>query len=255
MSKGLFRIGFLGLPAAALTMAIVAACSSDDETATTPDGTDAARDSAIVQQDGSVIGVDSSTLQDAATADSADAAPAPPRLCALYPDTPADASAAEGPRRLYELIAVRALLQAVDSCEIGAVYADEFGDVDLESAPPNPSQITCLGRQLASLAGCFVGGAPLDYNIVNDENGSRCVPTGDASDTIQLGFRNPKTGVTLPYTVKDVDFFIQLTKNAALSTGMTAADAARLEALLQARKSSAATTTGDAGNYSQSSCP
>lgn len=240
MSRGLLRVGFLGLPAAALTLAIVAACSSDDETRGTP-GADAARDTAVVQQDGSVPPTDSSTAPDAKT-DSADAAP--PRLCALYPDTPADAAASEGPRRFYELIAVRALLEAVGSCEIGQNFPD------LEDPPP--SQITCFGKQLASLAGCFVGGAPLDYNVVNDENGARCVPPGGATNTVQVGFRNPATGV---YTIKDVDFLIALTKKAALSAGMTAADAARLEGLLEARKFSAASDAGDAGNFSQSFCP
>lgn len=248
MAKGLLRIGFLGLPAAALTMAIIAACSSDDETASTPEGTDAAGDSAVVRQDSSVA--DSSTnpdvlvIEDASKPDTADAAPLP-RLCALYPDNPADASAAEGPRNLYELIAVRALLEAIDSCEIGNNFPD------LEDPPP--SQITCFGKQLASLAGCIVGGAPLDYNVVNDENGAACVPAaGSPDDTVQLAFRNPATGV---YTIRDVDFMIALTKKAALSVGLSAADAARLEALLQARKFAAASDAGDAGNFSQSFCP
>src|SRR6185295_5065790 len=106
----------------------------------------------------------------------------------------------------YQLIAVRALLEAVDSCEIGNAFPD------LEDPPP--SQITCFGKQLASLAGCLVAGSPIDYKTQNDENGAACVPTVAGNDTVQLGFRNPATS---GYSKRDVDFLIALTRKAALS--------------------------------------
>ncbi|HSO39303.1 MAG TPA: hypothetical protein VLT33_42545 [Labilithrix sp.] len=246
MSKGLFRLGFLGLPVLAASFAIVAACSSDDDTGGTTTQPDAAQN----PLDSSIPRTDSSTpLEDGGPGlDAADAADqfVPPPLCKTYPDNPADASVAEGPRKLYELIAVRALLEAADSCEVGSAF---------QALEDPPSQLTCFGKQLASLAGCLVGGAPIDYNLAEDENGAKCIAVAAGDDTVKAGFRNPATGA---YSNKDVDFLIALTKKAAISTGMPAADAERLRALLAAQRATAAADgggPGDGGTYTQSTCP
>jgi hypothetical protein len=247
MSKGLFRVGFLGLPLAAASFAIIAACSSDDDASrpTTP-----LVDAAQNPIDGSVTPQDGSTpIEDGGTdaADAADAADqyVPPPLCQTYPNNPADASVGEGPRKLYELIALRALLEAADSCEIGQAF---------QALEDPPSQLTCFGKQLASLAGCLVGGAPIDYTIQEDENGEKCVPVVATDPTVKVGFRDPATS---GYSNKDVDFLVALTKKAAISTGMPAADAERLRALLAAQRKQAAGDggPGDGGAYTQSNCP
>lgn len=249
MSKGLFRVGFLGLPLLAGSFAIVAACSSDDDTGATPTSPDAAQSPV----DGSVPRVDGSIdpPPDAGPGlDAADAADqfVPPPLCVTYPNAAADASIAEGPRKLYELIAVRALLEAADSCEIGSA----FQDLEPEG---NPSQLTCFGLQLASLAGCLVGGAPINYAIAEDENANKCIAVAAGASTVKAGFRDPATG---NFSNRDVDYLIALTKKAAISTGMKAADAERLRALLAAQRSTATADgggAGDGGTYTRGTCP
>src|SRR5262249_48947949 len=152
-----------------------------------------------------------------------------PALCITYPNvtTPGDAGASEPDDFLrFDLIALRALLSgetnAAASCQVGT----EFASTD----DPPPSQEDCLGQELAFLAGCA---APTNYQgNALDKNGARCVDDGGV---VRLGFRDPATG---NYTAQDVDFVIQLVRAAALSTGMTSADAERLVALLEAQKGS-----------------
>lgn len=248
MSKGLFRVGFLGLPLLAASFAIVAACSSDDDTGATPTlSPDAAQnpvDGSIPRGDGSI-----DPPPDAGPGlDAADAADqfVPPPLCVTYPNAPADASVAEGSRKLYELIAVRALLEAADSCEIGDAF---------QALEDNPNQLNCFGLQLASLAGCLVGGAPINYAIAEDGNANKCIAVAAGDSTVQAGFRDPAVG---NFSNRDVDFLIALTKKAAISTGMKAADAERLRALLAAQRATATVDgggAGDGGLYTQSTCP
>lgn len=251
MPKRLFRGGLLALPVLAASFSIIAACSSDDDAkpatspATLPDG---APQNAV---DGSIPRSDSSVdpPEDGGPGlDAADAAFVPPALCVTYPNSAADASAAEGPRKLYELIAVRALLEAADSCEVGSAFPD-FED-------PPPSQLTCFGLQLASLAGCLVGGGPINYAVTEDENGAKCIAAAAGAHSVKVGFRDNDSRA-FPYSNRDVDFLIALTKKAALSTGMKPEDAERLRALLAAKRATATADgggVGDGGAFTQSTC-
>jgi hypothetical protein len=245
MANRALRVGFLAAPLAVTLMGLVAACSDDDAT---PSSTvDASVD--VTQPEAGQT--DSSVTPDA-TVDSGDAGvdsttPLPP-LCTTYPnnDLMGDAAAGEGTHARYELIALRAMLSgdpsAIASCEIETGFYD-FGE------PPN--QYECLGLQLASLAGCTVGGAAIDYGIANDNNGDQCAPA--AGEAVKLGFRNPETAGT---TVNDIDYLNELIRLAAISTGMAPADAARLKALLEAERNKlvlADAGAADAG-FSQSQC-
>ena len=204
-------------------------------------------DGSIPRVDGSIIDPPKDGGPGLDAADAADQF-VPPPLCTIYPNAAADASAAEGPRKLYELIALRALLEAADSCEIGAI-------VPADSLEDPPSQLTCFGLQLASLAGCLVGGAPINYAIAEDENANKCIATAAGDSTVKVGFRDPALG---SFSNRDVDYLIALTKKAALSTGMKAEDAERLRLLLAAQRSTATVDgggAGDGGTYTQSTCP
>lgn len=240
MTRVLSRAGLVTVSALLLSFAMVAACSSSDPSTAGPDGSTA---------DGTADGsgnVDTGTATDSGGdagsdtgSDSAEAEA--PRLCKTYPNVSADASPTEGPRKLYELIALRALFAAIDSCEIGQHFLGDLED-------PPPSQITCFGKQLAAVAGCLAGGAPINYATEIDENGERCVLPG--TGVVQIGFRDPATN---GYSTMDVDFMTGLVQKAALSTGMPTADADRLKTLIAAEKSKAA---GDAGpGYTKSTCP
>lgn len=235
------RAALLGVPALAAAFVAIEACSSSDPT--TPPGTDAS--TAETSTDGNTA-TDTSTSSDGGSDATVDtgldggAEAEAPRLCKTYPNVAADASASEGPRKLYELIALRALLEAAASCEVGESFPD------LEDPPP--SQITCFGKQLAAVAGCLAGGAPIDYSAELDENGEKCV--NPATGVVQIGFRDPATS---NYSSMDVDFMLGLVRKAAVSTGMPAADADRLKALITAEKSKAASDAGP--GYSNSTCP
>lgn len=236
------RAALLGVPALAGAFLLIEACSSSDPA--TPPAPDAST-AAETGTDGNTA-ADTSTLTDGGTDAAVDtgldggAEAEAPRLCKTYPNVSADASAAEGPRKLYELIALRALLEAAASCEVGESFPD------LEDPPP--SQITCFGKQLAALAGCLAGGAPIDYSAELDENGEKCV--NPATGVVQIGFRDPATN---KYSSMDVDFMLNLVRKAAVSTGMPAADADRLKALVTAEKSKAASDAGP--GYTNSTCP
>lgn len=234
------RAVLLGAPVVAASFALVTACSSDPSTSPSAD---ASTDTGASADTGTSTdtGTSSDGSTDGGTDAPADAVEAEaPRLCKTYPNVSADASASEGPRRLYELIALRALLDAMGSCEIGQAFPD------LEDPPP--SQITCFGKQLAAVSGCLIGGAPIDYSKEIDENGAACVNV--STGVVQVGFRDPATN---KYSSMDVDFMLNLVRKAAVSTGMAPADADRLKALIAAEKAKAASDAGP--GYTNSTCP
>ena len=241
--KGSRKLGLVVVIASSVAaLALATACSSDPEVTPSPTA-EAGSDSTSTPVDG---GSDTSSQTDAPSDGGVDAAKeaAVPPLCATYKDISADASAVEGPRRLYELIALRALVEAMDSCEIGAHFGGDIED-------PPPSLITCFGKQIAMVAGCNLGGAPIDYAKEIDENGARCVPSAVGANTVQLGFRNPATS---GYSGSDVDYMLSLVRAAALSTGMPAADADKRKALVATQRSNVTDGGPDSG-FSNSSCP
>lgn len=253
MPNRLLRLAFLAMPLVAMAAAFVTACGDDDAAPGPPDAsTDGRTDGTTNVPDGGGGGTDSST--DAPPGDGGvdapgDADAALPALCVTYSnaDVVGDAGASEGTRPRYELIALRALhsgaKNADNSCEISQLFTAAFDP---------PIQFECLGFQLAALAGCTNAGQPLDYKIAVDENGDKCVVDGGAGN-IQLGFRDPPG----TYTGNDVGFLADLIKQAAITTGMSAADAERLKQLYLSQRASVLgpdAGTGDAG-FSNSTCP
>lgn len=257
MANRFLRFGILAVPAAIAATALIVAACSVDEPLDSANGTDASTDSPVTVVDGSrpdtsTSPFDSGTTVDASDAGAdADAAPLP-ALCLAYPNVPTagDAAAMEPPDfPRYMLIALRAIYtgtkNAVDSCEIGPLFPDN-------GIPPEAR--SCLGEHLAALAGCKVGATPVDYSKALDENLFPCT-SADGGPEVQIGFKNPKTST---YTPHDVAFFIDIVRQAALSTGMAVADADQLKALLEAEAVKAGVVKdaggGDAG-FSMSACP
>lgn len=255
MPNRLLRIAFLAMPVVALTAAFVTACGDDDAAPGQPDASTDGRTDANNVPDGNT-GADTGTdsgPSDAGTdaKGDADADAALPALCLTYSNAPimGDAAANEGTSPRYELIALRALHSGVkcadNSCEVSELFTTAFD---------GPTVYQCLGYQLAALAGCTVAGQPMNYNTAMDTDYTQpCVVDGGPGN-IQLGFRDPPG----TYTGNDVGFVADLVKQAAIATGMSAADADRLKALYLSQRTSVlgpdAGGAGDAG-FSNSTCP
>lgn len=261
------RFGLFLLPAVSCTLGVIGACTDDESPTTT-----AVDASADVTSDGSAA---DSTVE---PADAADAGPDAedldsstdagrdanlPALCLTYPNIaiPSDAGAGEPPNsKRYDLIALRALVSqasanASSSCEVSSLFhVDDNPDAAVPFLFALPIQPDCLGRQLAYLTGCEAAGAYESDG--RDMQGTRCVPDASADGVVYLGFRNPDV---YGYHQADVDFVIRLIRQAAIGTGMAAADADRLKALLEEKRSfvvtrDAGADAGDAG-FSASTCP
>lgn len=250
MSNRILRTGLLALPLLATSFALVTACSDDDSSTVSPD----ASPDAVVASDGSAndsaaedakgdTDADATTVSDggADSGNDADAnVPVLPPLCNTYSNAvvASDPDSEPPDMHRWDLVAFRAVIAAGATCEIGASFSDPDGD---------PIQWDCFGKQLAGLVGC--AGA-VDYTTSNDGNGSLCAPTTGAS--VEIGFRNTKSG---GYHAKDFDHFAVLVRDAAVTTGVSAADADRLIGILQAQKNkvvvSDAGAAADGGGYSQ----
>lgn len=243
------RTFFLLLPAATAIGLFFAACSDDETSSASPDaGTEASvtppsgMDGAPppIEDAGVDTGIDSAIVD-------AGFDTAPPPLCLTYPNSFADAGPDGGPnennKKFWDLIALRTLDTIQFTCEIG-----EYFDTTL---PPLAQD--CFARQLLELNGCTdVNGAGIVYAGSADNNGTACLPA--AGIKVQLGFQDPPRTDPSPArpTVKDVDFFIEEVRRNAIRGGMSVADADRLKALLQSKRSLA--VGSDGGDFSQSIC-
>jgi hypothetical protein len=268
MSKRFHRVGFLALPVAAATFALISACS-DDETvadvanddAAVPvlDGSNAAdgnvadgakSDSSVVSDAGA--DADAATDTDASDEDasdgSAEAEASVTPLCTTYPsaDISGDAAAPNEPptEERYRLIARRALMSGEQNASIACEISQAFQDPDTA-----PTPLVCFAAQLKILAGCASG----PYEAVNDDEGAAPCVT-DGGSIIQLGFRDPQNG---NYSNADVDYLIHLVREAAVSTGMATGDADRLAALLATQKEKVVSVDAgpDDGGFSNPNCP
>ena len=242
LKKRLMPFGVLAFMFASLVVVTIAACSSDDESTSTPDAGSETSTSTPEGSTGQDTGADSPATEDGGVdAPITDADAALPVLCVTYPNNPADATIAEtNYRNLYELIAYRAIFAAQASCEIGQHFVDP--------EQPPVEQLRCYANQLRALAGCKVAGQAIDYKSTADNNGVTCGPT-DGAASVQLGFQIPPS----TYTANDVDFFAALTRTAALDAGLPPAAADQLKAAILAQKTTVS-DGGDAG-FSMSICP
>jgi len=261
MNNRMLRFGVFAVPAVMLAIGVVTACSDDpnvDDSPSVPPTMDATTgvDGTVGDSTMPVLDAKTDAGADATTAD-ADAEAGLPALCETYPNTVIMGDAATEPQTFarFKLIAYRAIYTGPNNtfnnatCEISEAFQNDFD-------PPLPGD--CLGVQLAALAGCKdINGTPIGYATAIDQNADNCVAAGGPS--IQLGFRVPNPdNVPPPYTVTDVNKFIDIIRLAAIQTGMSVADANRLKALLDAERNKVVTT--DAGfdasaGYSNSICP
>jgi hypothetical protein len=266
------RVGAFVLPFCAIGGGLVVACSDDTTSPLDPGGYDASPfDGSSNFTDGSYqlqdAGADSNKpLTDAGkdaadAADAADSAPPTP-LCTLYPSIWVT-DAGSDPKERWERIAYRSFFPAqgaaapgyniYETCEVSANFPyDDDSDPNWIGGPPANQE--CLIQQLKAIAGCKNAGVAVDYEVANDiSNGAKC--TADGGLGIRLGFRDPPNH---RYTDQDVDKVIDIIRaNAIDAGGLTAADADRLKAQLQALRNTAvradAGPGGDAG-YSAAAC-
>jgi hypothetical protein len=237
----------------AAAVGFVSACTDDTSLGSADAGPDVAViDGAVGERQDAAGGNLADAAGDAATDGGTDAAVLPALCEKTYPNTSVsgDAGASE-PEEMprYDFIALRAIftgaVNASGSCEIGKAFVE---DPD----PFVPVPYMCLGKQLAALAGCKVQGTPDDYAVAQDDNGDHCAPS-DGGTSVELGFWNPESR---SYTANDVDYMVSVIRAAAIETGMAAADADRLAAILETQKTKVVRSDagfGDAG-FSQSTC-
>jgi hypothetical protein len=260
MSNRVLRAGFFAVPILSLTFGLIAACSDEGLDPAIP-GADASADVTVLP-DGSQGGVDANRPDTGNNSDSgggedagadADAEPLPP-LCLTYPNSDqagADAAVGEpdGGLLRYQMLVYRTIRIAggangspVSTCEISAHFDESTTLYDPPQQPP------CLELQLQALAGCSIGGVPVDYSNVQAE-GDRCA-NGTAG--IHLGFREPALNA---YTKADVEKFIDIIHAQAISVGYTPTDADRLKALLLDKMTTVVPADRTDAGYSKSVCP
>jgi hypothetical protein len=215
-----------------LVLATFAACGSSSEGGG-PSGSDAGDAAPAVDASSSDAGKhDATPPQDGGADAAADADGGLPPLCKTYPDNNIPYQGELASR--WSVISFRAMELAGADCAIGAYFASPGAS--------NPIQIDCYTEELRAVAQCVAkNGLITVYDQESrDGNNDRCLPA------VRIGFKNASP------SAKDVERFITLTKNAAVDIGMAPADAARLEALLLAKKSTAVVSASS--DYTQSSC-